>query len=94
MTTTDYINKIENTFTKYVNCEYCNNLTDCRLIKRLYQDPEFLKRHGEPYICNMCLSSMKKRGEIGTHSLYHRVNGEIYHVSYLTSLFKITPWFV
>ena len=67
MTTTDYINKIENTFTKYVNCEYCNNLTDCRLIKRLYQDSEFLKRHGEPYICNMCLSNMKKRGEIGTH---------------------------
>ena len=43
MTTTDYINKIENTFTKYVNCEYCNNLTDCRLVKRLYQDRVFKK---------------------------------------------------
>jgi hypothetical protein len=70
MTTTDNIinqNENENIFTKYINCEYCNNLTTCRLVRRLYQDPEYFKKHGEPYICNMCLSSMKKRGEIGTH---------------------------
>ena len=55
----------DNTISKYCNCEYCNILTDCRLIRRLYQERNF--KHKEPFLCNECIITMKGRGEIGTH---------------------------
>jgi hypothetical protein len=51
--------------TKLTDCEYCGrNQQDCILIKRRDQPDKFLERHGEVFVCNLCLSELKGRDEI------------------------------
>ena len=57
-------NNTDNIIAKYCNREYCNRLENCKLIKRHYQHPDYIKRHGEPYLCNQCIAALRKNGEL------------------------------